>query len=148
MKLRAVFALALASIALVAACGGGGKSTTKVGVGLKEWEVDIQPAEVKPGKVAFEVTNNGSRVHQLLVVKSDLPPSQLPTTADNRADEPKLNVTGTIEAIQPGETATLELELFPGKYLLIDNMLSQNASGPADPHYLNGMAALLFVLDN
>lgn len=147
MKLRAALVLSLAVVALVAACGGGGKSTAKVGVGLKEWEVDVQPAEVKPGKVAFEVRNNGSRVHQLLVVKSDLPLSQLPTAADNRADEAKLNVAGSIESLQPGGTASLELELFPGKYILLCNLVSQNASGPADPHYLNSMAASFFVLD-
>ncbi len=147
MKLRAVLVLALAVVALVTACGGGGKSTAKIDVDLKEWEVDVQPAEVKPGKVAFEVTNNGTRVHQLLVVKSDLPLSQLQTTADNRADEAKLNIAGTTEAIQPGETASLELDLFPGKYILLDNLVSQNTTGPADPHYLNGMAAGFFVLD-
>jgi hypothetical protein len=148
MKFRALFALSLALLALVAACGGGGKSTAKVSVGLKEWEIEAQPAEVKPGKVEFTLTNNGTKVHQFIVVKSDLPPGQLPTTADNVVDLGKLNVSGSVEAVQPGATAPVELELFPGKYVLICNLIDQAGSGPADAHYLNGMAAGFFVLDD
>jgi uncharacterized cupredoxin-like copper-binding protein len=146
MKSRAVLVVALALVALVAACGGG-KSTAKVAVGLKEWEVEAQPAEVKPGKVEFTITNNGTRVHQFVVVKSDLPPGQLPTTPDNIADLSKVNVSGSVEAVQPGETATLELDLSPGKYVFICNLLDKPSSGPPDPHYLNGMSAAFFVLD-
>jgi hypothetical protein len=147
MRARVLFALAVAVVALVAACGGGGKSSSKVSAALEEWEITPQPAEIRPGKVDFTVVNNGAKVHQFIVVKSDLPPGQLPTTADNSVDLAKLNVAGMIEAIQPGASANLQLELFPGKYVFICNLVSQNPSGPADPHYLNGMAAGFFVQD-
>jgi uncharacterized cupredoxin-like copper-binding protein len=147
MRARVVLVLAVAIVALVAACGGGGKSSSKVSAALKEWEITPEPAEVRPGKVDFTVVNNGTKVHQFIVVKSDLPPGQLPTTADNSVDLAKLNVSGSIEAIQPGASANVEMELFPGKYIFICNLVSQNASGPADPHYLNGMAAGFFVHD-
>jgi uncharacterized cupredoxin-like copper-binding protein len=147
MRARVLFALAIAAVALVAACGGGGKSPSKVSAALEEWEITPQPAEVRPGKVDFTVVNNGTKVHQFIVVKSDLPPGQLPMTAGNSVDLAKLNVSGSIEAIEPGASANVELELFPGKYVFICNLVTQNASGPADPHYLNGMAAGFFVLD-
>src|SRR5215207_8748885 len=111
MKSLAALASVLAVSFLLAACGGGGgKSTAKIAVGLKEWQVDVQPAEAKPGKVQFEVTNSGTRVHQFLVVKSDLPPGQLPTI-DNLVDEGKLNVAGSVKAIQPGASSSVEMEL-------------------------------------
>jgi uncharacterized cupredoxin-like copper-binding protein len=148
MKTRALLPLLLAAIALLTACSGGGKSAAKVTVSLREWQIDTQPVEVRPGKVEFTVTNAGSQTHQFVVVKSDLPPGQLPTTANNTVDESKLNVAGSIVEIDPGVTATLQLELFSGKYIFICNLISSgNAGGPADPHYLNGMAASFFVLD-
>jgi hypothetical protein len=147
MNTRAVLPYVLAVATLLMACGGGGKSAAKVAVSLKEWQVDVQPAEVKPGNVELTVTNNGSQRHQLVLVKSDLPPGQLPTSANNTADESKLNIADRVADIDPGATAKLELELFPGKYVLICNLISSNATGPANPHYLNGMAAGFFVLD-
>lgn len=140
------FVLLLGGLAITCS-GGGGKSSSSVDVTLKEWEISVQPAEVKAGTVRFSIDNSGSRVHQFVVVKSDLPPGQLPTTPDNLADLSKLNVNGSVEEIQPGASAELELDLFPGKYVLIDNLVDRNGSGPPDPHYLNGMSAGFFVLE-
>jgi hypothetical protein len=147
MRTLAVLPLLLAVVLLLTACGGGGKSTAEVAVTLKEWGVGAQPSEVKPGKVEFTVTNSGTFLHQFLVVKSDLPPGQLPTLADNRVDETKLNISGSLDTLQPGSSYKLELELFSGKYVLICNLVNQNATGPSDPHYLNGMSAGFLVLD-
>jgi hypothetical protein len=142
-----LLAVLLTAAALLVACGGSGNRTAEVAVTLDEWAIGATPAEVRPGTVRFDVTNSGSRVHQLVLVKSDLPPGQLPTT-DVAVDLTKVNVSSSIEAIQPGATATAEVELFPGKYVLICNLVDRPPSGPADPHYLNGMAASFLVLDH
>lgn len=137
--------LIVLSLFLLAGCKDG-DSTAEVAVTLREWEVTSEPLEVRPGKVSFEVSNSGTKQHQFIVVKSDLPPGQLPTI-DVQVDESKVNISGRVEAFAAGATATLELELFPGKYLLICNLVDQQASGVADPHYLNGMVQPFLILD-
>jgi len=143
-----IFLFVLAVAAFLVACGGeSSERRSNVEITLREWEVVVEPSEVRPGKVVFEVTNSGGRQHQFLVVKSDLPPGQLPIS-DVLVEEEKLNIAGTIASVRPGETAVLELELFPGKYVLICNLVERAANAPADPHYLNGMASSFLVLDD
>lgn len=132
---------------LASACGGGkAKSPELVQVSLTEWDVSVEPAEVHPGALSFSVKNNGTRTHQLLIIKSDLPVRQLPML-DVSVDESKVNIAGAVQRLQPGESATIEGELFPGKYVLICNLVDRLPSGQADPHYLNGMATPFLVLD-
>jgi uncharacterized cupredoxin-like copper-binding protein len=145
--LKLVFGSILSALVLVlTACGGDDEKSSTVEVSLEEWEIAATPAEVSPGRVTFEAANNGTRPHQMLVVKSDLPPTQLPT-ADVLVDESKVIISGSVEQLEPGGSASLELELFPGKYLLICNLVDRPATGPADPHYLNGMVLPFLVLD-
>ena len=144
--LAALCALLVATVVL-AACSGDGDDAESVAVTLREWEVAADPIEVGPGDVTFEVTNSGTRRHQFVIVKSDLPPGQLPTL-DVLVDETKVNISGSIAGLGPGESGTIEVELFPGKYVLICNLVDRPAAGPADPHYLNGMAASFLVLDD
>jgi uncharacterized cupredoxin-like copper-binding protein len=148
MRTLATFSALVTASLLLLACGGGGSDdVTPVAVTLEEWEISTDPIEVSPGDVKFSVTNSGTKQHQFVIVKSDLPPGQLPTT-DVSVDETKVNISGSIESLAPGESGELELELFPGKYVFICNLVDQIPGGPADPHYLNGMAASFLVLDD
>lgn len=131
---------------LAVACGGGEKERGRVAISLREWEVSAAPAEVKPGEFVLDVANSGTREHELVVVKSDLPPTQLPLV-ELAVDEAKVNISGRVEKLAAGASGTLELELFPGKYLLICNILDTAPGGVAEPHYLNGMVLSFLVLD-
>jgi len=149
MRIIAVLTILIAATLVQIACNGGGgaSNATSVDVTLREWEITPAPVEVRPGDVTFNVSNSGAKDHQFIIVKSDLPPGQLPTL-DVVVDEAKVNISGEIERLAPGENGSLEVELFPGKYVLICNLVDRPASGPADPHYLNGMAASFLVLDD
>ena len=144
-------AVVVAVVVAAAACGGGGSGNksnapvaSTVKVTLKEWSVEASAQQVKPGSVTFDVTNAGTMPHDFVVIKSDLPPEQLPVDADGRVIESKVNTLGRVNAFPAGSKQTLSLDLTPGKYLLICNVVDTSGSTPVS-HYENGMVASLLV---
>ena len=132
----------LLSVAL-AACSGG--ETTEVDVFEAEWRIDPAVIDLAPGKVKFVVANQGSRPHELLVLKSDLPPNSLPMF-DAKVDESKVKVVDRIKPFGAGETRELSLELSSGKYLLVCNIVERPSGKPIESHYDEGMVAVLTAL--
>jgi hypothetical protein len=128
-----------------AACGGGGDSTpeTHVTVSLSEWEIAIEPASARAGDVTFKFENEGELAHNLVIVKSDLPPGELPTT-DGVVDKSKLNVDGGAGPIAPGppppDDEGYTVALSPGKYVLFCDVVAAGES-----HYRNGMYVSMLV---
>jgi len=90
------------------------------------------------------VENAGARPHEMVVVKSDLPPDLLPVS-EFRVAESMVNVAGEVEAFGAGESRVLELDLSPGKYLLICNLLERPPDAQPMSHYQNGMVAAFLV---
>lgn len=134
---------AVLAASAAAACGGGG-GVRRASVTLREWSVQPSPAETRAGRVRFEVENAGTRPHEMLVVKSDLPPDLLPVS-EGRVAESMVNVAGEAEAFGAGEKRVLELDLSPGKYLLLCNLVELPPGAPAVSHYQNGMVAAFLV---
>jgi uncharacterized cupredoxin-like copper-binding protein len=118
----------------LAACGGDERSTD-VGVVLDEWSVTPSVAEVREGKIAFEVRNDGTMAHQLLVIKNDMPPEMLPV-ANGSIVLAQVNVVRSLEAVAAGSTAELGFDATPGKYVMVCNVPG---------HYQQGMAASFLV---
>lgn len=148
LKQAATCLLLLGLAALAASCKGDSPPPPRIEVTLKEWQIGATPVEVKPGYVLFDVQNQGTRKHELVIIKSDLPPGQLPTTAENTVDLSKFNVALELAAVDANATTNvIGADLFPGKYILLCNLIDKPATGPADPHYANGMATPLLVLD-
>lgn len=129
--------------AAIAACGGG--DTTEVDVFEAEWRIDPAVIDMAPGKVKFVVANQGSRPHELIVLKSDLPPNSLPMI-DAKVDESKVKVVDRIEPFAAGERRELSLELSSGKYLLVCNIVERPSGLPIESHYDQGMVAVLTAL--
>lgn len=101
--------------------------------------MDLSTANVKAGKVTFEVKNvsQNDEEHEFLVAKTDLPPDQLPTTqGGTRLDESKLPGLEELGDLEPGESGKLTMDLTPGKYLLFCN---------EEGHFAAGMYAYLTV---
>ena len=55
-------------------------STTKVTVKLKEFAILASSKAAPSGKITFRVTNIGRVNHEMVVMKTSLPPSKLPST--------------------------------------------------------------------
>ena len=117
---------ALVSVGLLlAACGGaqqaGAPAGSQVIVEMTDYKVTVNVASVKAGSTKIGVRNLASQMHSFEVLKTDLPHDKLPidgVTAKAKED----GKVGGIESIAPGGSASVTLDLAPGKYVLICNV--------------------------
>jgi plastocyanin len=89
----------MAVLPLLAACGGKEPQPQPnqiVSVKIAENQIQM-PASVAPGKTTFKLTNNDTRPHSFEI--------------DGPAGE-----NGLKSALQPGQSTTLEVDLWPGTY--------------------------------
>jgi uncharacterized cupredoxin-like copper-binding protein len=105
----------------------------------------VSPATVPAGKVKFVVTNSGTVIHELIVLKTKLPFDQLPvtdagdpphrvSTGANKVDEGK-NI-GETGDVAKGKSKSVTLKLKKGSYVLVCNIAQ---------HYGLGMRAAFTV---
>ena len=124
----------------------GGEAS--VAVTLQEFAVAADPASVQAGAVTFDVTNDGpDDVHEFVVLKTDLGPTELPTDNDGAVleDGEGIEVIDEIEDIPVGETPTLAVDLDAGSYVLICNILQKEDDGTLEAHYSEGMRTAFTV---
>ena len=120
------------------------ENSPKVGMGMKadmsmaQMGININPKAAKPGYVRFDVTNLASSlVHELLVARIADENQILPyDDSRNKVDSEGLQTIGAVSEIDPNKTASMTLDLKPGKYLLYCNY-----SG----HYMAGMWTVIEV---
>jgi uncharacterized cupredoxin-like copper-binding protein len=140
-------ALAGAAVALRVGSSSSQASGTIIPVIEKEWS--IQAAPIAPaGDVTFVVTNEGTMPHEMLVIRTNLGPGQIPLTdagdppapvdsgADKISEEGSVGETGG-DPLEPGETRTFTISnLAPGTYQLVCNIAG---------HYKLGMSTRFTV---
>ena len=134
------FAAALATIAIVAsACAGAASTETSevpnLYVDISDFKLATDHPAIAAGHVVFGIRNHASMQHELKVIKTDLPPDQLPVdglTAKAKED----GKVGELLTISGGASRKLVLELAPGAYVLICNIAG---------HYQLGMRVGLEV---
>jgi len=103
--------------------------TGPVAVSLTDIAIKLDQGWTSAGPVTFSIKNVGTVVHQLVVLKTDIPQNQIPVgTTPGTVTQP--GFVGTTALINPGGSATLTLPLTSGNYVLLCNQ-------PA--HYLIGM---------
>ena len=92
----------------------------------------LSTTTVRAGKVKF-VSGNGSdkgRDHEVLMIKTDLDPKDLPSTIDGMAiDEHMLKGLQELGDLKAGESKTATAVLSPGMYLLFCNKPGHTGSG-------------------
>ncbi len=133
----AVLLTPLALAAVVGGCASGsigpsaappasGSSPSTVDVKLQEWAVLPASSTVRTGSVTFDVSNVGPEWgHELVVVRTDLAFDDLPTKAGGSFDEAGTGITiiGEAENVAVGASESLTLDLAPGKYVLLCNII-------------------------
>ncbi|MEX2032143.1 MAG: sulfocyanin-like copper-binding protein, partial [Dehalococcoidia bacterium] len=83
--------------------------------------IDISAATASAGAVAFEVTNRGQLLHEMLIIRTDLAEDALPIDGVT-VDESQLDVVaGTIE-LPPDQSQLLLTDLQAGAYVLVCNI--------------------------
>ncbi len=130
----AAIAVALATLG---ACSEDGATT--VNVTLQEFSVATDPTSGDAGEVTFEATNNGpDDVHEFVVFRTDLSPTDLPTDENGAVVETGegVELIGEIEDIPVGETKSVTLELTAGNYVFICNIWDEEEQ---EAHYQEGM---------
>jgi uncharacterized cupredoxin-like copper-binding protein len=149
MKLITMIAMALASVAgaIATGCGNGGDSTTTQtqgpaagGSSGKTLQIQMaddfftpKDASAKAGSVTISAPNKGQILHELVLAKTSVDPSKLPTTSDGGVDEAKLESlgedAGEIADVAPGDTKQGTFKLTPGKYVMFCNVPGHYAQG-------------------
>ncbi|MEA2662223.1 MAG: hypothetical protein QOH08_1795 [Chloroflexota bacterium] len=141
LRNRWTVAAALATIAIVASACGGAAAPSDTGdvptlyADLSDYRIVTDHPTVAAGRVVFGIRNHAAMAHELVVIKTDLAPDQLPldgATAKARDD----GKVGELLNIGGGASRKLVLDLVPGKYVLICNIAG---------HYQLGMRAALVV---
>jgi uncharacterized cupredoxin-like copper-binding protein len=114
-------------------------SGTPVNVLLKDFKVERDAGAVPAGTVRFRIRNQGPTTHELIVVRTDRAPDDLPLQRDGlTVDEegPGVNLLDEAEGLDIDDRQTMVLDLAAGKYVLYCNL---------EGHYLGGMYAALTV---
>jgi len=116
---------------------------TQVNVTLHEWSVEPDSATVPAGTIYFLASNEGEEPHELVIVRSDDAPDELPVV-DGLVAEDRVDLIGEIEGIAPGSQASGVFELVPGRYILLCN-IAELEEGKLESHYQLGMATSFTV---
>lgn len=139
---RAMVAVLLVAASFLGACGddpndslGGAAKMNEDGTQLvngtvKEWEVSVDASRAKPGEITFTVSNEGSIPHEFLVVKTDVPPGEIPVEGDRFSEEDEaLVMVDEIPEYEPGTTQELTVSLEAGTYQLVCNIAGHYSAG-------------------
>jgi uncharacterized cupredoxin-like copper-binding protein len=129
-KALAIFVLSLSLV--LAACGGGGPSTT---IDVEFTDFQFNPADfVIPAgqEITINATNSGAVVHEFVIMKYGT------TVGENFGDEDEENIYWEVE-VEPGDsaTATFTAPSEPGEYQLVCG---------TEGHFIAGMVGSLTVV--
>jgi uncharacterized cupredoxin-like copper-binding protein len=106
---------------------------------LDEFLIRPNRTRARPGTMTFVVTNEGEMDHEFVVIRTDIEKDELPreTNSDGvetGVDESDLDVVGRIDAMTPGETQELVVDVEESTLVLLCNLFANDES-----HYLEGM---------
>jgi uncharacterized cupredoxin-like copper-binding protein len=88
---------------------------------LADYKITVNVPSVKAGTIKIGVRNLGNMEHSFEVLKTDLPQDKLPVdNASAKANED--GKVGEIKSIAAGKSASVTIELTPGKYVFICNV--------------------------
>ncbi|RQQ57473.1 plastocyanin/azurin family copper-binding protein [Burkholderia stagnalis] len=127
----------VASVAALGIASQAARAQQTVKATLRSDAIQLEPHDVKAGRVTFDVVNSAGSdmAHELVVLKTDLADGALPVRK-GLVQEARLHKIGEVEDIAPGRHKHLALTLAPGRYALICNKPG---------HYAAGMHAALVV---
>lgn len=111
-----------------------------VAVSLTEWKIAAAAGAaigpLKPGEVKFDVHNDGTTLHEFVVIKTDAEPGSFQIEAGKFNEETAGESPGEAADIEPGQAKDATMSLEPGKYVYVCNLPG---------HYLSGMRGQLIV---
>jgi uncharacterized cupredoxin-like copper-binding protein len=130
-----LMSLGLAAALGSAACGQSqGSSAPAVEQGvvnatLDEFTIQLDRSTISSGKVTFKVKNGGKMVHELIVLKTDLPADKIPPDPKDSSKVDETASVGEVPDIGAGESKSGAIDVQPGKYVLICNKPGHYSAG-------------------
>jgi uncharacterized cupredoxin-like copper-binding protein len=112
-----------------------------------DMRIALDRYSVSPGWVDFLVTNRGKIVHEIVVLKTDLPLAQLPADPDE-ADKVVEEVHMGEAEVDAGRFSGTEMLLGPGRYVLICNEPGHYAAGMRTEFWVVQPAVNVALNDN
>ncbi len=153
-RLLGASSLVAALVLAVSACSGGNSATnggaapstpvatvqspeaepgSHVTATLTDFKVALSKTTVSAGPVTFDITNAGPSIHELVVLKTKIPAGKLPPNAEEagkvQEESGSIGHIGEQGDMVAGATATLTLDLKPGKYQIVCNLAGHYAAG-------------------
>jgi uncharacterized cupredoxin-like copper-binding protein len=117
----------------VTTAASGGPTVVNVVGGEKpdgKYYLTVTPASVKAGPTKITFKNMGTKVHEVVVLKTDTPAGALKVGANHEVSEDAS--VGEDSETDPGKTKSTTINLKPGSYILVCNI---------ERHYQKGMYA-------
>ena len=87
----------------------------------------VAPISVRHGKVKLTVTNEGTELHEMVVLKTGTPFDELVVDAKEKVSESR--AVGEVPTLAKGKTKSLTLKLKAGDYVLVCNIHGHYAAG-------------------
>lgn len=128
LTLSAMIAVAAALTTGCAATPAPAAAAT-VNATLTDMKITVDRGSVAAGPVTFVVKNAGAVVHELVVIKTDVPQDKLAADADEAGKVDETGNVGETGDMQVGESKTFTVTLSPGHYVLMCNEIGHYASG-------------------
>ena len=123
MIIRLLAPLAALAI-LIGACGGPPEAApgdSQVVAEMTDYKIVVNVPSAKAGKIKIGVRNLAAMEHSFELIKTDLAPDKLPVDgASAKANED--GKVGEIKSIPAGKSASVTVDLQPGKYVFICNI--------------------------
>lgn len=119
-----------------------------INVEAKEWGITPDKSSVHAGPVKFVVKNAGQDTHEVEIIRLDGKKFDgFPLASNGGADEKWLvpHSLGEVEDIKPGKTKSFTVNLKPGKYALVCNIVEKEKDGTLEAHYSMGMRTAFVV---
>jgi uncharacterized cupredoxin-like copper-binding protein len=126
MRIVTLLLFVLVAVVALAASAGAAGSKTAVSVKLFEFKVIPTPTKAARGAVTFVARNSGKVDHQLVVLKTNIPPGKLVVKNAKAVETGKV---GSIRVVKPGKAVALTLQLKAGKYVLLCNLPGHYPAG-------------------
>jgi len=103
-------------------------SGTTITATLTEFVIAPSATSAPAGMVTFNVTNNGTMVHEFVILKTDILAKDLPLV-NGVVVEDDYSPVGEVPETDPGKSGTFSATLAAGHYAIICNITGHVAAG-------------------
>lgn len=122
--------------------------TTVTATLLDSMRIVLDKSSVPAGMVDFLVSNPGAIVHELVVLKTDLPAGSLPPDPTQQGKIIEKIHMGETGDVPPGTASFLSLNLGPGNYVIVCDEPGHYAAGMYAPFTVTGAIVTAALFDN